>query len=78
MGADKVGGQIVSLAKLDELRDPLVVGRGGTAHFEIGIDVLDGSDGFAIELEIIFASPGPERLQIRFVPDLEEPLSQLR
>jgi hypothetical protein len=78
MGAHEVGGDAVTVAEIQELGDPRVLGAGRSADAEPRVDPLDGLRGVAVELEVVGLRPRPEGVQVRLVPDLEVPLAHLR
>ena len=78
MGGDEVRRRVVVRAEGDEIADPRI-GRGrGPPDLQVRVDRFDRFGGGFIELEIVVLRPVAEGVQIRLVPDLEEPLPHLR
>ena len=62
---------------LQQVVDP-AHGRGGwSTDLEGGIDRLDRLRGGVVQVEVVGLRAGPEHLQVRLVPDLEQPAGDL-
>ena len=75
--ADEVHRKAVPLAVVEQLVDPRGHGRRRATDAERRVDGLNGLSSMAVELEVVALRPRPERREVGFVPDFEEPLAHL-
>src|SRR6185369_7334326 len=75
MRADKIARDVVSIAEIDKLLDPLTLCRRWSTNLERRRDAFDRFNRVSIEFEVFALSSTPKLLQIGFIPDFKKPLA---
>src|SRR5437868_1883508 len=74
MRTDEVGGDVAGGAEAEEIGHPGVIRSGWAAYLEPVIHSFDRLRGVLVKLEIMRLASSPEAFEVRFIPDLEEPM----
>src|ERR1017187_7832210 len=74
---DEICGQTITTAKGEKIVNPSIRGSRGSADSQCAVHTLDGLHRVTVEFEIIALFTAAKCRQVRLIPYLEKPLSNL-
>src|SRR6185295_14570010 len=74
MCADKIAGDVVSIAEIDKLLDPFTLRCRWSTNLERRRHAYDRINRVSIKFEVFALTSAPKLLQIRLIPDFKKPL----
>ena len=75
MSADEIARNVVALAEVDKLLDPLTLRCRWPTDLERRRNFFDRISGVSIKLEVFALTSAPKLFQIRLIPDFKKPLA---